>query len=230
MIGGYIKLYRKTLKSQVFQNEGLFKVWIWCLLKANHEGQWVSVKTGKGNTEVWVGPGQFIYGRKTAAKELKMKQPTVQKRMLKLKNMQNLITQNKNHYSLVTVASWDFYQSDNKKVSPKVSPRYQASITNKNVKNVKKDTYAQNFLTFYEAYPRHVAKKSAYRAWQSLEKSEDMETLLPILLDAIAKQEQARATAKAKGEFSPEWPYLATWLNGRRWEDEVEVKKRWDHA
>jgi len=57
-----------------------------------------------------------------------------------------------------------------------------------------------------------------------------METLVPTLLDAIDKQIKVKETKKAKGEFTPEWPHGATWLNGRRWEDEIEIKKRWDHA
>jgi len=266
VVDGYIKLYRKTVKSQVFQSEGLFKVWAWCLLKASHEGRWVSVKTGRGNTEVWVGPGQFIFGRKTAAKELKMNPETVRKRMMTLKNMQNCTMQSTSHYTLVTVANWDFYQGDNKKVpgkyqakTQKVPPKSTTQSTPENqieqgfqesqLKNVppplvkktgkryhkqecikqEEDIYA-HFCSFWKEYPHKVAKKKAHEAWQKLEKAEDVEALLPILLDAIAKQKQAKETAKAKGEFSPEWPYPATWLNGRRWEDEIEIKKRWDHA
>lgn len=107
---GWIKLYRKLLESRVFQNEGLLKVWVWCLLKANHEGKWVSLKTGKGITEVWVNPGEFIFGRKKAAKELKMNPETIRKRTQKLKSMQNLTTQNKTHYTLVSIINWDTYQ------------------------------------------------------------------------------------------------------------------------
>jgi len=44
--GGWIRLYRKTLESAVFQNETLLKIWIWCLLRAGHSAQTVSVKTG----------------------------------------------------------------------------------------------------------------------------------------------------------------------------------------
>lgn len=122
---GWVKLYRKIEKSAVFQNEGLLKVWIWCLIKANHEDRWVQVRTGRGTTPVLVKRGQFIYGRKTAAKALKMKEPTVQKRMMVLKNLENLITQSKPHYSLVTIIKWDVYQSSpNKELSEEVSPKY----------------------------------------------------------------------------------------------------------
>ena len=35
MNNGYIKLWRKTLESPVWQNPKLFRFWMWCLLKAS---------------------------------------------------------------------------------------------------------------------------------------------------------------------------------------------------
>lgn len=107
---GWIRVYRKSIESRVFQNEGLFKVWMWCLLKANHETKWVGVKTGRGVTEVKVEPGQFIFGRKKAAKELKMAPSTVQDRIRKLEKLQNLVTQPVTHYSIISIINWDAYQ------------------------------------------------------------------------------------------------------------------------
>jgi ribosomal protein L30E len=92
-------------------------------MKANHKDQWVPVRTGKGTTEVFVKRGQFIFGRKTAAKALKMKEPTVQKRMTILKNLGNLITQSITYYSLVTILNYELYQGSMKdEVSPKYHP------------------------------------------------------------------------------------------------------------
>lgn len=228
---GWIPLFRKSMESQVFQNEGLWKVWTWCMMKASHTEQWVPIKTGRGKTEVHILPGQFIFGRKTAAKELKMKPPTIQKRMLKLKNMRNCITQSHKHYSLVTLTNWEFYRELQKKGIDKVSGKYQASITYKKNKKEKTNIYGQNFLTFWKAYPNRVSKKKAQEAWNKLEKKENMETLLPTLLNAIEKQKQDKEIKKANGEFAAEWPNPATWLNGRRWEDEIEIEKQdesWD--
>jgi hypothetical protein len=138
---GWIKLNRKLLKSQVFQNEGLLKVWIWCLLKAGHKEKWASVKTGKSETEVHLLPGQFIYGRNSAAKKLKMNPETLRKRMKKLSNMQNITTHSTNHYSVVTILNWDSYQNDKIKSTidstNRVPTEYQPSTTNKKDKNDK---------------------------------------------------------------------------------------------
>lgn len=140
---GWIPLFRKSMGSQVFQNEGLWKVWTWCLMRASHTEQWIPVKTGRGKTEVHILPGQVIFGRKTAAKELKMKPPTIQKRIVKLKNMRNIITQSHKHYSLVTLTNWEFYRELQKKGIGKVSGKYQASITYKKNKK-EKNIYSPN--------------------------------------------------------------------------------------
>lgn len=36
---GWIKIHRKLLESNVFDNEKALKVWLWCLLKATHKDQ-----------------------------------------------------------------------------------------------------------------------------------------------------------------------------------------------
>ena len=128
----------------------------------------------------------------------------------------------------IIVVNYGTYQDlENYKGRHKGRPSAQQGH-NTNKEQERNNIYDQNFLSFWKAYPNKVAKKKAYEAWNKLEKAEDITTLLPILLDAIEKQQQAKEIKKAKGEFVPEWPHGATWLNGRRWEDEFEVKKRWD--
>jgi hypothetical protein len=96
--------------SRVFQNEGLWKVWTWCLMRAAWEGHWVDMKVGRQKTEVWVEPGQFIFGRYSAAEKLKMKPSTVWKRMQKLKNMRNCDIKSNSKYTVVSIINWDIYQ------------------------------------------------------------------------------------------------------------------------
>ena len=139
MENGWIKLYRCSLDSRVFQNEGLLKVWIWCLLKANHSTQWVSLRTGKGSIEVECKNGQFIFGRNVAAKELDMKPDTVRKRMAKLKSIENITIKSTNQYSIITIMNWDTYQLEDKKSTnqsaKQIPSKRQANTTNKNEKN-----------------------------------------------------------------------------------------------
>ena len=140
---GWIKLHRKLVKSRVFQNASLLKVFIWCLLKASHEKEWVPIKTGRGETEVEVDPGQFIFGRKGAAKKLKMPLSSIRNRIEKLKNMQILDTQPDTHYTMVTIINWHPYQDkkikEDSKEDNQRTTKGQPKDTYKNDKNVKKD-------------------------------------------------------------------------------------------
>jgi len=145
---GYIKLYRKLTDSRVFHNEGLLKVWIWCLLQANHEGAWVSIRSGRNVVEVWVNPGQFIFGRESAAKQLMMSPSTVWKRVKKLKTIGNCDIESNSKYSVITIINWTIYQSDEKKGDSKgdsrVTAKEQPGDTNKNDKNDKNEIYRGN--------------------------------------------------------------------------------------
>ena len=110
--GDWLKLYRCILESRVFAHSGLLKLWIWCLCRATYKKRPFSIRTGTGETVVDLLPGQFLFGRDSAAKELQMPASTVRDRMKKLKNMQYLVMKPAGHYSLVTICNWDTYQSN----------------------------------------------------------------------------------------------------------------------
>lgn len=170
MINGWVKIHRKLVDSRVFKNEGLLKVWIWCLLKANHEEEWVSAQTGRGETEVHLYPGQFIFGRKTASKALKMDTSTIRNRMEKLKNMQNLDIQPDTHYSIITIKNWDSYQTikikedrqEDRQRTPKGQAKDRQEDTDKKYKNDKNDKNKKEI--YKEKFP-HLKDKSFQSIW-----------------------------------------------------------------
>lgn len=140
---GWIKLHRKLRESPIFQNEKLLKVFVWCLLKASHTEHTELI----GLKKVSLSPGQFVYGRHIAAEELKIKESTLHKYMMWLKNEEILNIQSNNKFSVVTVVNWDLYQTDepksnsksNSKSSSKVTAKEQQKNTNKNEKNEKNE-------------------------------------------------------------------------------------------
>ena len=143
---GYVKLWRRSIDSRVFKNPDLLKVWIWCLMRANHKSTWVEMKTGKSKIEVKVEPGQFVFGRKSAAKELGMPESSVRNRMVKLKNMRNVDIKEDRQYSIVSIMNWDIYQADEKKEGSKEdrqrTGKGQAKDTTNNVNNVNNNIYS----------------------------------------------------------------------------------------
>ena len=148
---GYIKLYRKSIDSQVFQNPHLWKLWTLCLMKANHKEAWVSVDHIIEPIKIL--PGQFITGRYSLHKEYYPKATKKQKSaltvwrwLLFLEKVGNLSIKTNNKYSIVTIINWETYQGDKKQneqvneqqMNNKRTTDEQQMNTNKNVKNVKK--------------------------------------------------------------------------------------------
>ena len=70
------------------------------------------------------------------------------------------------------------------------------------------------FAGFWSAYPKKAAKPQAMKAWRKLKPSGE---LLVDLMAALDRQKESEAWQKDGGQFIP---HPATWLNGRRWEDE----------
>jgi hypothetical protein len=78
----------------------------------------------------------------------------------------------------------------------------------------KSDEYTIEFLDFYDQYPRHVAKDTAYKAWKSLNPSPELQQIM--LMDIAAKLRTGEWELKRPKYI----PHMATYLNGRRWQDE----------
>ncbi|HOI74800.1 MAG TPA: hypothetical protein PLO63_11725 [Syntrophales bacterium] len=87
-----------------------------------------------------------------------------------------------------------------------------------------------SFEDFYRHYPNRQGRKRALDAWNKLMKKGKVtvQTIMDALQSQIAHKEHLRNT----GQFCPEWPMPATWLNGRRWEDEIpgQSEQRTDNS
>lgn len=71
------------------------------------------------------------------------------------------------------------------------------------------------FERFWKAYPRKKAKSDAKKAWDKLKPSMELCRTMSAALDKAKRSEE---WTKDGGRYIP---YPATWLNGRRWEDET---------
>jgi len=165
---GCVLLSRSLMDSAVFQNEKWLKVWIWCLMKANHKKMNVPIVTGKGSTVVEIDRGQFIFGRHRAAKELKLTGSTIRNIMEKLKKLENLDMCSDTHFSIVTIRNYSQYQNiknykgqakgqakDNQRTT-KGQPKDTNNNDNNEKNDKKKDIYGEfkNVLLTEDEYSK----------------------------------------------------------------------------
>lgn len=98
----------------------------------------------------------------------------------------------------------------------------QSKVKYSKVKKDMPESGLSLFDSFYQNYPVKKAKQDAIKAWKKINPENGT---VELILQSIQRQKKHNEELKRKGEFVPEWPYPATWLNGRRWEDEVPDKQ-----
>lgn len=134
---GWVKLHRSILEWEWYDDNNTFKVFIHCLLRANHKEQ-------KWRGQV-IEKGSFITSYSNLANECKLTTQQVRTSLNKLKktNEVTIKTTNKNTY--VTVCKYDSYQvlentnnnQSNKQITNKQQTNNKQVTTNKNVNNIK---------------------------------------------------------------------------------------------
>lgn len=80
------------------------------------------------------------------------------------------------------------------------------------------DWKPERFAAFWSAYPRGESKQAAIAAWDALKPDEE---LLHVMARALKRQMESKAWQDDIGI-----PYASTWINGRRWEDEIKGAPR----
>lgn len=107
-----------------------------------------------------------------------------------------------------------------------VDGRDQYNLIKSNINNNKrekekgKERLQTGFDMFWAAYPKKKAKQDALKAFVKLAPDEG---LLDQMMTALGRQKQSNDWMREGGQFIP---YPATWLNGRRWEDEAKPQGR----
>lgn len=71
------------------------------------------------------------------------------------------------------------------------------------------------FARFWDLYPRHAKKAETIKAWDKLKPDR---ALCDVMAAAIRVQIHTEQWQRNNGQFIP---YPSSWINGRRWEDEV---------
>jgi len=88
-------------------------------------------------------------------------------------------------------------------------------LTNNHKPITNNQIYISSFDIFWKQYPRKIAKDNARKAWLKIKPDED---LVQKILTAI----KTHKTFKVEEQFIP---HAASWLNAKRWDDELAVKQ-----
>jgi len=205
---GFIKLYRAIRRWQWWEDKNTFRLFLFLLTEVNFA-------TGMSGNII-INPGQTLTTRLKLMHATGLSEQQVRTSMNKLKSTGEITIKTTNHYHLITVMNWDLYQSDESKPTKEITsehpheqPRYK--------KERKKETNicSKLFDEFYALYPKKVAKADAQKAWVKINPDEELFDTIMLKLRILVDTDGWK---KEDGKFIP---YPATWLNKRRWEDEI---------
>lgn len=74
------------------------------------------------------------------------------------------------------------------------------------------------FDEFWQHFPRKIAKQSALKSWQKLAPTPSLQSTI---MKAVDRHKTTEQWQRDGGKFIP---HPATWLNGSRWEDEIDQR------
>jgi len=136
---GYIKLFRKFLEWEWYDDINCKVVFIHLLIKANYKDkQW------RGKT---ISRGQFFTSIETLSKELHLTNQQIRTSLSKLETTKEIVKKTTNEGTYITICNYDNYQqseqsdqqTDNKRVTNDQQTDNKRVTTTNNNKNIKKE-------------------------------------------------------------------------------------------
>jgi len=136
---GYIKLFRKFLEWEWYDDINCKVVFIHLLIKANYKDkQW------RGKT---ISRGQFFTSIETLSKELHLTNQQIRTSLSKLETTKEIVKKTTNEGTYITICNYDNYQqqeqaeqqTDNKRITNEQQTDNKRITTTNNNKNIKKE-------------------------------------------------------------------------------------------
>jgi hypothetical protein len=164
---GYVRLYRKSLDSGLIRNHNAWILFTYCLLKATHK----QYKAVVGNQEIFLKPGQLIFGRRLASEETGLSEQQIRTALRILAIFGILTIKSTNKFSIITIVNWDVYQKEDGQSNQQInqqSTSNQPHTKTKEHKNNNNNT-ATEIFDFYliEIEPAERTKQRALSNIQS---------------------------------------------------------------
>lgn len=234
--GGFITLHRQILDWEWYRDGNTKDLFLHLLLTANFADT-----TFRGKV---IRRGQVATSLTKLAAELGQTVRMVRVSLEHLVMTGEVTNESTPEGRVITVVKYDDYQSydkpsdkqmtnivtnvltndvTNKRQTERQTERqtYNNNINNNNKNNKQTNLTKESlslFDVFWSAYPRHVAKQAALSAWQKLKPDGE---LLDRIMEGLARWKASDDWQRDDGRYIP---HPATWLNGKRWEDEMRQR------
>lgn len=177
-----------------------------------------------GGERIILEPGQCWICQESIQEGTKLSRQQIRTSLKNLEKLEFLTSEPTNHGTKITILNWGLYQGDgenltNDLTSDQPTPN-QRLTRNKNVKNEKecKNIYTPAFEAFWNLYPKKTGKGDAGKAWKKIKASE-----IKAIMASVESHVEFWKCSDTKRQYIPN---PSTWLNQRRWEDELPGEEK----
>ena len=206
---GWVCVHRQILDNPIFKNDKLFRVFMYCLLKASHSNNDQLV----GDAVVRVKKGELVSGRKAISRDTNLTEMNVRTALEKLKKLKILTIKSTKKYSIISIVNWSCYQQANQQPTNSQPTANQQPTTNNNVNNVNNVNNIKEFeipekciIGYLDctngSYP--VTEKDFY-IWSTAYPAVDIGSELNKIQSWLHSNEKKRKTIKGCKRFINSW-------------------------
>lgn len=234
----FIKVYEQIVNWEWFKHPNTLCLFIYLLVKANYKDldrNGKVIKRGQVLTslpKISTDTGLSIQQTRTALSHLVL--------------TGEITDESSKQYRIITVVKYDDYQTSTDKSQTnqqETNRRFNRRSTDDStacieyIESIEKDRKIESidtppippafrddfiersFDTFWACYPKKASKPMAFRAWKKLKPDP---ALADEIMTGLQKWSESYDWLKDGGQYIP---YPATWLNNRKWEDDVPAAR-----
>ncbi len=218
---GYVLLHRRYWRHPLFKPALCtpFEAWVWLNMNAMHTPGDVSVTNGRHRATVRLEAGQLAGSVRFLADKWQWSDKRVQRFLAVLKRDQLVTTETTTGQTIITLCNWGEDQRPFAAATTQTATQSttQTTTKEKELKELKKKTlFAEGFEEWYAAYPKHVDRIDAARAYAKVIASGSVTHA--DLMAAVA-----RYAAKVAGYEKKYIKGPAVWLNKGSYLDEPDA-------
>ena len=148
---GFIQLHRKIIEWDWYEDTNTFKLFIHCLLKANHKD-----KNWRGQT---IKRGSFITSNEKLSNETGLSIMQVRTSLKKLEKTQEINKQTTSLNTCISISNYNDYQNSNKRITYDITSKQQASNKRVTTTNNDNNDNNDNNIPSREEFTSHALSK-----------------------------------------------------------------------
>jgi hypothetical protein len=220
-MSGTINISRRLFLSEAFRDEPFTEreAWVWLVMEAS----WKDRTVRAGDYVAETKRGQMAGSVRFMAKAWSWTAAKVQRYLKRIEKLKMISIETDTGISVITICNYDKYQNGAQASdTDAIQDRYRCDTNEKKdsiPEVIKKERVSNETLVhfdiFWAAWPVKNAKAAAVKAWAKLPQHDR----LAALGNAKSFFERWRAEYPTANPIHP-----ASYLNGRRWEDELDSK------